>query len=184
MLFGLGFSDPTTAEDNSLLRNDWETTDWIQLGIVLPAPSRHCEEEDDQPPCYRAKQPPIIMRAEIGRIRGEILQGNLASGSMGLDWIGREHIRLGIAGFGAHFPGPFANGEWGFLIQPLSLYMGSNSWGMTNTNLHLRHNWPHFFIETGIDFSVYWITSPLGNEKPWGHGIEGFPLFLYISTGI
>ena len=173
-----------SAETSSLLHNDWETNDWLSLGILVPAPLKYCEEKNNQPPCYRVKQPPIIVRAEVGRFRFNTVQFNLASGSMGLDWIGREHIRIGLPGVGAHWRLSNPKHEVGFLFQLISLHMGPESWGSTNTNVHFRINEAQYFLEAGVDFSVFWVTNPLGNEKPWGNGIEGFPFFMYVSAGI
>ena len=182
MILALTFSSAVYA--SSFLSNGWETTDWLSVGLTVPTPTRHCKEKDDQPPCYRVTQAPFILRAEAGRFRYKRLQWNLVSGSLGINWVGREHIRLGVGGFGAHWKLSNPEHEFGFLIQLLSIYMGSNSFGSTNTNLHFRFNQPRFFWEMGVDFSMIWITNPLGNEKTWGDGIEGFPLSIYLSLGI
>ena len=173
-----------SGDRSSFLHNDWETNDWLSLGIVLPAPSEHCEEENNQPPCYRVTSVPIIVRIEVGRFRSKTYQWNIASGSVGLDWTGREHIRVGFAGFGMHWRTSNPNQEVGFLLQPLSIFMGPQSFGNSNTNLYFRHNYKTHFWEVGVDFSVYWVTSPLGNSTPWGGGIEGFPIYAYFSVGI
>ena len=172
------------AQATRFLHNDWETNDWLSLGIVLPAPAKHCKEKNDQPPCYRIKRAPLIIRGEVGRFRHKMLQWNLASGSIGLDWVGREHLRVGLGGLGAHWKLANPNHELGFLVQLISTFMGSKSWGTTNTNIHYRWNTPHYFWEVGADFSVFWLTNPLGNEKLWGDGIEGFPIFIYMSAGV
>ncbi len=182
----------TATAGGTFFHNDWESTDWINIGLMLPAPGELCgggddedEEEDTvDETCSRITSAPMVVRIEVGRFRYTTYQWNIASGSVGMDWNGREHIRVGLGGFGAHWRTGNPNQEVGVMFQLLSLFMGANSWGNTNTNLYFRHNYATHFLEVGVDFSLYWVTSPLGNSKPWGGGLEGFPLHAYISVGM
>lgn len=186
LIFSLVNPAPARAEGffSSVLHNDWESTDWLSVGLVLPAPSKHCEEENNQPPCHRVKGVAAVARVEAVRFRYERFQWNLISIFLGQSWVQKEYLGFGILSLGGHWPLTDDKvHEIGFMTQPLGIFMGTNAWGNLKTSVYYRHNWSSTFLETGMEFAPIWDDSPLGDSGILDMRLEDMPIHLYISTG-
>ena len=173
---------PGTALAGDGVFGDWKSVDWVSVGYAIPAPQERCDEEDNQPPCYRFETVAAVGRLELGRFRYGGFQLNIGSVFGGNDWTGKEHIGMGFLGLGYY--APISDGspdEVGVVTQPLSGVFGP-SYGLLNTNLYYRYNLDRFFLELGVEFSPVWNLG-MSSDDAHPMTLGKLPIRLHLSLG-